>query len=51
VVAVEGTVCHERSEDDPVQGRFWDVFDMEAGKNKRLTSYLMMVPTDASTVD
>jgi ketosteroid isomerase-like protein len=42
---------YERSEGDPVQGRFWDVFDMEAGKIKRLTSYLMMVPAVASPVE
>jgi ketosteroid isomerase-like protein len=51
VVVVEATVRHERSEGDSLHARFCDVFDMEAGKIKRLTSYLMMVPTVTSAVD
>jgi uncharacterized protein len=51
VVVVEATVRHERSEGDSLHARFCDVFDMDAGKIKRLTSYLMMVPTVTSAVD
>lgn len=51
VVVAEGTVRHPRTEGDPLHARFCDLFQMEEGKIKRLTSYLMMVPTSAPIGD
>ncbi len=45
VVVAEGTVRHRRTEGEPLHARFCDVFEMENGKIKHLTSYLMMVPS------
>jgi ketosteroid isomerase-like protein len=43
VVVAEGTVTHARTSGSPLMASFCDVFHMENGKIKRLTSYLMQV--------
>ncbi len=41
VVVAEGTVAHERATGPPLTAGFCDVFRMERGKIKHLTSYLV----------
>ncbi|HEV2755567.1 MAG TPA: nuclear transport factor 2 family protein [Actinomycetota bacterium] len=50
VVVAEGSVRHTRVVGAPLHARFCDVFHMEQGLIKRLTSYLVQMPAGSAEV-
>jgi ketosteroid isomerase-like protein len=46
VVVAEGTVLAQRADGAKLPLVFCDVFEMQSGRIRRLTSYLMEAPTD-----